>query len=261
VNREVVSAAGGAPRPDPSVCGPDRVANPANAFGDRRGAVAALRSIPFLIVADLQHTMTTELADLVLPVSSFVESDDVVPSWGHAYLARQRAAISPVGEARDDLAIYQALAQRLGFGSEMAGDAETWCRRMLTPVLGGAGGWDALEWDSCREPAHETSVADGGCRRVGGSSSSPPINGAGRRPAREHPPTPSTPKPRTPRQILPRSGGPTCGSACPAALARQPAPGPPGGCAVAWAIPAVAVADALEESRSRDEAGGRQQRE
>jgi anaerobic selenocysteine-containing dehydrogenase len=233
-------------------------ANPANAFGDRRGAVAALRSIPFLIVADLQRTMTTEIADLVLPVSSFVESDDVVPSWGHAYLARQRAAILPVGEARDDLAIYQALAQRLGFGPEMAGDAEIWCRRMLTPVLGEAGGWDALERDSfAMNPRHEdVPWADGRFGTASGKFEFEPGPIEWRRtpgPTREHPLTLLTPKSAEHHlsQILPEKRRSRYQVRLhPAALARR---GLLPGAIVRLrssrgAIPAVAVADAsLEE--------------
>jgi len=202
VNREVVVSRLPEllPRLDPPVrVGWIESANPANSFGDRRGAVAALRSIPFLIVADFQRTMTTEIADLVLPVPSFVESDDVVPSWGHGYLARQRAAIPALGEARDDLGIYQALAQRLGFGPEMAGDAESWCRRMLTPVLGSAGGWEALERDSfALNPAHEdVPWADGRFATPSGKFEFEPGPLKWRRtqgPTGEHPLTLITPK-------------------------------------------------------------------
>ena len=39
-----------------------------------------------------------------------------------------------MGDVRSDLEIYQALAERLGFGEKMAGSAEAWCERILAGV-------------------------------------------------------------------------------------------------------------------------------
>ena len=109
-------------------------ANPANAFADAPGAAAALASVPFKVALDFHRTSTTDLADLVLPITSFLEEDGLVPSWGHFYVGVQRAALAPVGESRPDLRIYQELARQLGFGAEMEGDAMDWCRRLTAPL-------------------------------------------------------------------------------------------------------------------------------
>lgn len=131
-------------------------ANPANAFGDSPGAGRALRSIPFVVVADFHRTATTDLADLVLPVTSFLEADDVVASWGQPHLALQRRILPPLGEAREDLAIYQSLAGRLGFGAGMEGTALDWCRRMVSGGAGGDGLFrELMERGFARNPAHE----------------------------------------------------------------------------------------------------------
>jgi anaerobic selenocysteine-containing dehydrogenase len=42
--------------------------------------------------------------------------------------------IPPCGEAKSDLAIFQGLAARLGFGAEMAGSAGEWISRLIAPM-------------------------------------------------------------------------------------------------------------------------------
>ncbi|MBK8232633.1 MAG: molybdopterin-dependent oxidoreductase [Candidatus Eisenbacteria bacterium] len=129
-------------------------ANPAAMLPDNDAMARALARIPFKVVVDLHWTDTARQADLVLPHPSFLEEEGVVTSWGHALVAWQNRAVAPQGEARSDLEIFQALAQRMGFGDEMTGTAEEWSRRLMGSVLG------EEEWRAmCHERGHARSRA------------------------------------------------------------------------------------------------------
>jgi anaerobic selenocysteine-containing dehydrogenase len=73
----------------------------------------AFSSLDFLVVADLHMTPTAALADVVLPVASYLEINSVhvgefVPE------VRATQAITNVGEARSDYSILADLADRMG---------------------------------------------------------------------------------------------------------------------------------------------------
>ena len=106
-------------------------ANPAAMLPDSEAMTRALAHIPFKVVVDFHWTDTARQADLVLPHPSFLEESGLVTSWGHAWVAWQARAIEPRGSSRSDLEIFQALAERLGFGEEMSGSPEVWSRRLM----------------------------------------------------------------------------------------------------------------------------------
>jgi len=109
-------------------------ANPAAAVPDTSRVKAALRSLDFLVVVEQFLTATAELADVVLPCTTYLETDELVTAYGHAWLGLAQAAVEPEGEARSDAAIFQALAERLGFGPALAGTPEEWSGRLLGPL-------------------------------------------------------------------------------------------------------------------------------
>lgn len=67
-----------------------------------------------IVVHEPFWTPTAKRADIVLPATTPLERDDL--GGAETMLVAMRAAIEPHGEARDDYAIYAALADRLGFG-------------------------------------------------------------------------------------------------------------------------------------------------
>lgn len=109
-------------------------ANPAAMAPDTRRVREALARLEFLVVVDQFLTGTAELAHLVLPTTTYLETDELVTSYGHTWLALAQAAVPPEGEARSDAAIFQGLAERLGFGPALAGTPEAWMRRLLGPL-------------------------------------------------------------------------------------------------------------------------------
>lgn len=68
----------------------------------------------FTVVHDLFVTDTARFADYVLPATSQIEHLDLSPAWGHFYLALNRPAIAPLGEALCNTELFRRLAKALG---------------------------------------------------------------------------------------------------------------------------------------------------
>jgi anaerobic selenocysteine-containing dehydrogenase len=73
-----------------------------------------LRPDLFTVVHDLFVTDTALYADYVLPATSQIEHLDLSPAWGHLYLALNRPAIAPCGEAVANTELFRRLARALG---------------------------------------------------------------------------------------------------------------------------------------------------
>ena len=73
----------------------------------------AVESAGFVVVQELFHTATTELADVVLPASSFVERDGTFTT-GERRVQRFFPAIPPMGGAKPDWSITADLAAAAG---------------------------------------------------------------------------------------------------------------------------------------------------
>jgi formate dehydrogenase alpha subunit len=82
-----------------------------------------LESVDFLVVQDIFLTETAELADIVLPATTFAEKDGTFTNTERR-VQRVRAAIEPLGDSRPDWEILCDLAQRMvARGSPPAADA------------------------------------------------------------------------------------------------------------------------------------------
>ena len=68
----------------------------------------------FTVVIDQFITDTASFADLVLPATTQIEQLDLVPSWGHLYLALNQPAITPRGESLPNSEIARRLGRALG---------------------------------------------------------------------------------------------------------------------------------------------------
>lgn len=73
-----------------------------------------LREDLFTVVHELLMTETARYADYILPATSQIEHLDIVPAWGHHYLALNRPAIAPRGEAVCNTEFFRLLAKALG---------------------------------------------------------------------------------------------------------------------------------------------------
>ncbi|MSO94454.1 MAG: dehydrogenase [Thermoleophilia bacterium] len=82
-------------------------------LGDLRRALE--RDDLLTVVIDLFQTDTADLADYVLPASSFLESDDLVCSYFHHTLSAQVKAAEPPGEGLPNSEIFRRLAACMGY--------------------------------------------------------------------------------------------------------------------------------------------------
>ncbi len=118
--------------------------NPAMSDPDAHHARHALASLEHLVVQDIFLTETAALADVVLPASALLEKDGSFTNTDRL-VQRGRAAVEPPGDARQDLWILQALAQRLGLAWNYSHVGEVFDEMCSTmPSLAGMR-WQRLE--------------------------------------------------------------------------------------------------------------------
>lgn len=86
--------------------------NPALSDPNMAHSIKAFNALDFLVVQDIFLTETAELADVVLPSASFAEKNGTF-TCSERRVQRVRAAVSPPGQARDDLSIIEAVYRRV----------------------------------------------------------------------------------------------------------------------------------------------------
>ena len=87
--------------------------NPVLSDPDAKHVEEALGDLEFLVVQDIFLTETAQLADVVLPATSFAEKDGTFTNTERR-IQRVRKAIEPVGNSKPDWWIICQLAKRLG---------------------------------------------------------------------------------------------------------------------------------------------------
>jgi anaerobic selenocysteine-containing dehydrogenase len=92
----------------------------------------ALESLDFVVVADQFMTPTAELADIVLPVATYLETDGVHQSSNTPVVSALRK-VAQVGEAWSDLRICNELAAKMGFGERFWASEEEALDYLLEP--------------------------------------------------------------------------------------------------------------------------------
>lgn len=104
-------------RPYPIRAGFALVTNPLSTYPEAAQAYEAFIKLNFFVVADVFHTPTTAIADLVLPAAVPGEHATVAywPAWT-GYLKCDPKLTDPPGEAWPDIKILNELAKRLGLG-------------------------------------------------------------------------------------------------------------------------------------------------
>ncbi|MCJ7606022.1 MAG: molybdopterin-dependent oxidoreductase, partial [Dehalococcoidales bacterium] len=83
-------------------------------FANSRRMEELISKLDFVAVTEYFHTPGTRLADVVLPIASWLERPILMADGALARLLQP--AIEPVGECRTEWDIYSGLAKRLGFG-------------------------------------------------------------------------------------------------------------------------------------------------
>jgi anaerobic dimethyl sulfoxide reductase subunit A len=99
--------------------------------------VDAIGSVEFFVAQDHFLTPTSRYADIVLPATTFWERNDVQTPWAGAghYAIYMKQAIEPLGECRDDIDIFSALAKRLGIEGYNPKSEQEWLRELTEGVV------------------------------------------------------------------------------------------------------------------------------
>ena len=89
--------------------------NPAAIAPDQNKVLRGLRREDlFTVVAEQFQTDTADHADILLPVTTFLEHRDLYRAYGHYFVQLADAAVKPPGECRTNTDIFRALAARMG---------------------------------------------------------------------------------------------------------------------------------------------------
>lgn len=86
----------------------------------------------FLVVLDPFYTDTVDYADIVMPATTFLESEDIQSDQCSGFVSYNAAAAKPVGESKTNLEIFNGLAKAMGYQEEcFSWTAEEILRMML----------------------------------------------------------------------------------------------------------------------------------
>ena len=78
----------------------------------------------FTVVLEQFQTDTADYADIVLPVTTFLEHTDLYLAYGHYYLQFARPALPRPGEVKSNVDIFRELAFAMGFNDACFHDSE-----------------------------------------------------------------------------------------------------------------------------------------
>ncbi|MFA6807496.1 MAG: molybdopterin-dependent oxidoreductase [Eubacteriales bacterium] len=92
------------------------------------------RRIPFKVTSDLWFSQTAQQSDLILPVTTIFEEEDLLAtSWNNKIHYAQKV-IEPQVETKTEYEIITELAKRLGFKELFAKTQEQWIDYILEPL-------------------------------------------------------------------------------------------------------------------------------
>jgi molybdopterin guanine dinucleotide-containing S/N-oxide reductase-like protein len=95
--------------------------NAVNQGADCRKSIRAMEALEFSVCHEMFMTPTARLCDVVLPVASPLEKEDIGIPWLGNYLLYKRAAVRTRGLARSDWDIFGELSERMGFAPVFTG--------------------------------------------------------------------------------------------------------------------------------------------
>ena len=99
--------------------------NPASIAPNQNAVLAGLRRDDlFTVVLEQFQNDTADYADILLPVTTFLEHTDLYLAYGHYYLQLARPALPAPGETKSNVEIFRLLAERMGFDDACFGDSE-----------------------------------------------------------------------------------------------------------------------------------------
>ena len=120
--------------------------NPAQSEADQHRTQRLLDGLDHLVVQDIFLTKTAEMADVVLPaVATWCEGEGTVTN-SERRVQRVRPALTPPGDARDELWILAQIAKRMGYDWGEPTAQSVWEEvRTLAPEMFGGMSYERLE--------------------------------------------------------------------------------------------------------------------
>ena len=131
--------------------------NPFHHHQDTNQLRAAFRRPETIIVHEPWWTATARHADIVLPVTTTLERNDIGAAQRDPFVIAMEQAIEPIGEARNDYSIFTALSERLGCEDAFTQgrDEMAWLRHLYNS-------WrDSLRTNAASIPDFDRFWADG----------------------------------------------------------------------------------------------------
>lgn len=106
--------------------------NPFHHHQDLNRLVDAFRQPECVIVNEIWWTATARHADIIFPITTVLERNDLMLTKWEPMATPMHKAIEPVGESRNDYDVFSGLAQRLGFFEEFTEgrNEEEWLRHL-----------------------------------------------------------------------------------------------------------------------------------
>lgn len=93
----------------------------------------AIKKLDFIVVADMFMTPTAALADIVLPVATYLEYDNVSAS-PNLPVAQVQQKVAQIGECWSDVKILNELGKKLGLGKYFWDDEVQCLNALLKPI-------------------------------------------------------------------------------------------------------------------------------
>ncbi len=127
-------------------------ANPVNQFMNSNRAAEALSRLEFVVVHEQVLTATARYADIVLPVNTHLERNDIIRPWqGGPYCIYMKQLVESLHASKSDLDICRLLAPRLGIDAYGGMSDEEWLREFWQEARAMTHGEELPEYDSFRQ--------------------------------------------------------------------------------------------------------------
>ncbi len=109
--------------------------NPVSTAPNSNLTAQALKALDFVIVSDNFMTSTAELADLFLPITTYLENTDITTSYWHNLIGFVNPVIEPQGQAKSDLEIFTTLAKKMGIDQMADLSGDDWVKKLSQKMV------------------------------------------------------------------------------------------------------------------------------
>ncbi|GAG00823.1 unnamed protein product, partial [marine sediment metagenome] len=106
--------------------------NRLNQSGNLNKGIKAFKALDFIVIHEQFMTPTAKLADIILPINTFMERNDIAVPWlGSPYYIYLNKAVDSLYESKSDLEICRELSKRLNLPPGLLNMSEDQILRLL----------------------------------------------------------------------------------------------------------------------------------